>query len=134
MTAKTVGNRGPYVRGLSGVGIAQSPNTSLGWVVVVGKPGDISYVDVAGLNRSQTNLGYFLQGGPTVTATAEFTLANTELATNQQPAAQAMVPWSNSLSVNSTIQLVADSGGYPLAFTAIKITFTTAGEVYIGAR
>lgn len=137
MVAKVIGNRAAYITGTGGVGAAFTPDLSVGWTSVIGKAGDVAYIGVAGLNRKSTDLGYYVQGGSGVSATIDFTLANEAAATSGNPQYQALVPWdtANAVTVSTTVQLIMDkTNKFPLAFTAMKITFASAGEIYIMSR
>jgi len=130
MVAKVQGNRGATsLGGSKGIGITQAPDGSIGWVGVTGSAaGDVAYlraVDCTSLDKVQQ--GYFFQA--TGGATIDFTLVNGERATNPDPTVQANVPWANTLTLATTA--ITKS---PVAFAAIRVTFTGPGEVYVVAR
>jgi hypothetical protein len=131
MVAKVHGNTGATNYGGSrGIGQASIPDGTIGWVGVTGNAiGDVAYLkaaDCTSMDRVQQ--GYFFQctGGG---ATVDFTLAPEAQATNPDPAVQAMVPWSNTLTFTTTA--IQKS---PVAFSAIRVTFTAPGAVFCVSR
>ena len=132
MTAKSLGNhsKGYLGHGIGGHGIANKQQ-GLGWdSIVASEIGDVYYVELASLVIGDINQGVFFQsdGG----ATVDFTLCNSELATNRDPQIQTSVLWNNSLTVPSGGAIVTTPT--LLMFTALRITFTAPGVVYIGVR
>jgi hypothetical protein len=130
MVAKVHGNTGATNYGGSrGIGQASIPDGTIGWVGVTGNAiGDVAYLkaaDCTSMDRVQQ--GYFFQC--TSSATVDFTLAPEAQATNPDPAVQANVPWANTLTLTTTaIQKSL------VAFSAIRVTFTTPGAVYCVSR
>ena len=70
----------------------------------------------------QVNMGVQLQAVGTI-VTPSFTLAPPELAANEDPSIAAAQPWMALASVAS-----GNMVNYPLATTAVKLHFATAGE------
>lgn len=127
--AKVVGNRGHYLNGVSGVGKAVLPDGTIGWNAVVGKSGDVAYLAAASVHSNdRVQQGYYFQSG--AGATVDFTLANANMATDASPGAQDNVQWANTLTVANDGTIVKAE----VCFTAIRITFTGDGEVYVLAR
>lgn len=134
MVAKVTGNRGSTnYGGSNGVGQRTTPDGSIGWVCISGsEAGDVAYlraVDVTSLDKVQRGWFFQANGTPSPSVTLEFTCAEGAWAINQDPAVQAMVPWANPLALTTTTITPAT-----VAFSAIKVTFTNPGEVYIVCR
>jgi hypothetical protein len=129
MAAKVTGNRGgTNYGGAAGVGQRATPDGSIGQVTISGKAGDVAYlraVDVTSLDKVQQ--GWFFQS--VSGATVDFTCAEGAWATNPDPEVQAVVPWANALTLSAgTIEKAL------VAFSAIRVTLTAAGEVYCVCR
>ena len=139
MAAKVVGNHGPYImNGMGGVGKTNTPDPSIGWVAVTGLSGDVAVLSASDIHgniaTSGIQSGYFFQSdGNSGAATIEFTLSNQALAKDPQAAALPIWDTTNTVTVaaNPTIH------GMPAAvqaFVALKVTFTSAGIIFIMAR
>src|ERR1700682_5415813 len=133
MTAKVTGNTGgTNYGGPGGVGQRSTPDGSIGWTCISGAAGDVAYlraVDVTSLDKVQQGWFFQANGTPSPSVTVEFTCAEGNWATNQDPAVQLNIPWSNPLALTTTTITPAT-----VAFSAIKITFTNPGELYIVCR
>jgi|ERR1700682_5129285 len=134
MVAKVTGNRSTTTYGgANGVGQRMTPDGSIGQVTVSGSAtGDVAYlraVDVTSLDKVQRGWFFQANGTPSPSVTVEFTCAEGNWATNQDPAVQLNIPWSNPLALTTTTITPAT-----VAFSAIKITFTNPGELYIVCR
>ena len=130
MTAKVLGNRGPFAYGgaSQGLGSTQYPDGSVGSVTVVGKAGDVAYLAASDIHQ-QTKVfnGFYFQA--TAGVSIYFTLANSSQAKNPDPNVQSVIPWTNVLA------LTTDAITSPnIVFTACKIVFTNAATVFIAAR
>ena len=99
-----------------------------GWVAVSGKAGDVIFVDASEIpvKYGAANLGTFFQSS--AAASVAFTLCHPEEACNPDPAVQAGVIWGSTKAVPS-----GDIQGVTFGYTAIRVTFSAAGVVYIGA-
>lgn len=128
--AKMLGNRAAsYIKGsgINGIGAAATFKAALGWVGLVGKAGDVSYLN-AGDCTTHFDQGYFFQttGG----ATLSFTLQDPAMACDPDPEVQAGVAWVDTLTLapaDGIVQRVK-------AFASLKVVFTADGEVYIVSR
>lgn len=128
---KMLGNRGSYLTGVGGIGASTYPDGSIGWVGIVGKAGEIIYLGASEVHSlDKVQVGYFFQSP--AGAKIDFTLANIGLAKNPDPAVQVGVPWGNTLTVPAGATIVTTPT--PLAFAAIRVTFTGDGELYIVTR
>lgn len=131
MTAKVVGNRGGQ-RPLQG---KQVPMSSVNWVAVTGKAGDVAYVRSTSFNNYETKLCYAIQANAASVASVQLTLANEELACSKNANDQAMVPWDTAIPATTAITPLVDSTNkLPIGFAALKVTFTGTGVVYIFGR
>jgi hypothetical protein len=133
MAAKATGNRGGTLYGgAGGVGQRSTPDGSIGQVTITGQAGDVAYlraVDVTSLDKVQRGWFFQANGTPSPSATVEFTCAEGAWACNSDPDVQANVPWANALTLTTTTITPAE-----VAFSAIKVTFTNPGEVYVVCR
>jgi len=133
MAAKVTGNRGGTLYGgAGGVGQRSTPDGSIGQVTISGKAGDFALlraVDVSSVGDVQQGWFFQANGTPSPSATVEFTCAEGAWACNPDPEVQANVPWANALDLTTTAITKA-----PVAFSAIKVTFTNPGEVYVVCR
>lgn len=112
--------------GSAGIGTQAQPN-GLGWVGMAGKAGDQIVIPLQDLTTSDINQGIFFQSS--AAATLEFTLINVATAVTRDPDLKTSVLWTTPLV------LVAKAiTPCSLLFTAVRITFTAAGELYIGVR
>lgn len=131
MTAKVIGNRAAstaYKSGNGGIGVAGDFNGGIGWVSVTGsEAGDFAFITAASLSTF-VDRGYVFQ--TTSSVTLEFTLQNSALATNPDPAVQSGVAWANSQTLAAADGLFARDFG----FSVMKITFTEPGEFYAISR
>lgn len=145
MAAKIIGNHGSYLmHGLSGVGTENVADPSIGWVAVSGRAGDyivLSAADIHGVITSAgVQRGYFFQGDGSATGTVKFTLANAGWAKSTDPAIQAQVAWADpptapTALTSPAISITGDTiFWYAGAFSALKVTFTAPGIVFIVAR
>lgn len=132
MTVQSLGNHSKGFlghKGIGGHGIANKPQ-GIGWdTLVASEASDVYVVQLGSLVIGDINQGVFFQSE--AGATVEFTLCNSELATNLDPQVQASVLWGNSLTVPAGGAIVSPG---VLVFTCAKITFTAPGAVYLGAR
>ena len=111
----------------SGNGIQNLP-MGMGWVAITANTAADTYVvPISSILMSTINQGIFFQSE--TGATVEFTLCNTALATNPDPATNGSVVWGNSTTIPANTIVPA-----PVLFTACKITFTAPGTVYLGVR
>jgi hypothetical protein len=133
MAAKVSGNRGgTQYGGSGGVGQRSTPDGSIGQVTISGQAGDVAYlraVDVSSMGDVQQGWFFQANGTPSPSASISFTCAEGAWACNPDPAVQAIVPWANALPLTTTTITKA-----PVAFSAIKVTFTNPGEVYVVSR
>lgn len=129
MTASARGNYGTASmgHGASGVGSAGNVPVGMGWLSVVGKAGDVFYGQLSSIVTGDINQGIFFQAP--AGATVEFTLAPISMVFSDSEAQRDTVPWGNSLTVPAGS--ITPAG---LLFTAFKLTFTAAGEVYVVTR
>lgn len=133
MAAKIIGNR----RGRGGVGVQNLPMANVDWVAVIGQAGDVAFVGCSGFNSHPTHLSYSVQGDGKATASVQLTLANEASATSADPDVQAGVPWDST----AVPDVAADTkitplvvNGVSVGFTALKVTFTAPGTIYIFGR
>jgi hypothetical protein len=137
MTAKILGNHGPYVQnGVGGSGTRNVPDLSIGWIQIMGKSGDYAVVAASEVHgRDLVHRGYMIQGDGNANFTVEITLSNSGEAKN--PNAQAEVPWVVPPSELTNITGAITSNAmyyYQGAFAALKITFSAPGIVWLVAR
>lgn len=131
MTVKSLGNhsKGYLGHGIGGHGIANKQQ-GLGWdTLVASAANDEAVVQIGSLVIGDINQGFFFQSDNGATAT--FTLCNSELASDLDPAVQTSVLWANSLTIPAGGAIVTPG---VLIFTCVKIKFAAPGTVYIGAR
>lgn len=116
--------RGYLGHGIDGVGTANVP-TAFGWLAVSGDVGSTFVVQMGSLVKADINQGIYFQSA--VSVDVDFTLCNPGLAASVDPANQASVIWSNTLSVAANGPIVQA----PILFTAIRLTFHGKGVCYI---
>lgn len=129
MAITVLGNHGPAFQnrgGPQGVSRVGKP-TSVGYVSVTGDAGDIFVLGLSDFVISDLNQGVFFQAPNGVGL--EFTLGEISAAVSDNPNVRDSVPWGNALSVTGN-----DIVESQIIFTAVKITFTAKGTLYIGAR
>jgi|SRR5471030_1278467 len=129
MAVKSVGNRAKGYLGHSpsGIGSANVP-VGIGWSGWgADASGDVKIVQLSALIFNDLHFGIFFQSS--VPITVEFTLSNPGMAMDPDPNVQGSVLWGNSLSVPAGEITKAD-----VLFTCCKITWSAAGEAYMGVR
>lgn len=134
MTVKSIGNRGAYYSGSGnfpqGNGIRNVSDLSIATMSLTGALNDVVYIPANMLTvGGKLYQGYAFQSD--CGCTVEYTLQNAGLACSTDPNVQATVKWANSLTVPNTAVITASTVNI---FSAIKITFTAAGNVYIVGR
>jgi hypothetical protein len=144
MTAKVISNRSAYYnsrQGASGIGHANLPDGNIGWVGIVGKAGDVLYLNANDVTANDKPfVGWSLQaiGGAHQVA---FTCQNAAMATDPDPNVQNSVVWCEAPTSPGTMgapgNTTITAGNILLIFfpfSAIRITFAADGEFYVVAR
>lgn len=128
MTVRTIGNHGSNRRlGSQNLGLGgQHIPVRISWVSIsADTAGDVYVWDISNIGSMDINQGIFFQ--PTAAMTVDFTLSPLNIALDPDPAVSAGATWGNSLDLTAP-----DIVRSALLFTAIKITFTEPGTLYIG--
>jgi hypothetical protein len=126
---KVVGNhrRGYLGHGTNGVG-GQVVPVQLGWLAVTGKVGDTAFIQLSSIVTGDINMGVFFQSEAGVTV--DYTLCNPGIACSPQPADQQSTMWNGAQVIPANDITPAKFN----VFTAMRITFTSPGTVYVGVR
>lgn len=124
--AKVYGNRGPYYyRGAQGIG--GSNELVIGsWLSVSGAKDDVVYISVNDVSNYEMQMGCYIQA--TGDVSIDYTLQNPAIACDRN--SQDTTFWGNTQAV--TAQDIVQSSA--VLFTAIKITFTAAADVFFYTR
>lgn len=132
MTVTVIGNRSLGYLGhdnVGGNGINNNKMQGLGWVSLTGSAaGDEIVVRLQDLAIGDINVGVFFQSE--AGASVDFTLVNSELATNMDPLIQVGALWGSTLAVPAGGTITPSE----VLFTCCRVTFTAPGTVYIGVR
>ena len=130
MTVNVQGNSSKGNLGIAptGQGVSANYPTGMGWLCVMSnQANDVTYQALEGLLISQLAHGIFAQSS--VAASLQFTLCNPAEALSLDPNLQAGVLWSPATTLVPGVIT-----NLPVLFTAVKITFPAAGQVYFGVR
>lgn len=124
--ARVYGNRAPYYYGgVQGTGQENGVMTGC-WLSVTGKIGEVVYLSVNDLSNNIMQMGCYVQA--TGSIKLDFTLQNPTVATNREN--QDASYWANTQTITSNVIAITDV----TLFTAVRITFTTASEVFFYTR
>lgn len=129
MSAKIIGNHGYYNRGgISGVGVEEIGPLVGQLTTVVADSASVIALSVAQVATSTYQMGICVQSD--VAATIKYSLSNPALAASQDPDVRAQAIWTTAQTITpNAIDIVT-----PLFFTAMEITFPSAGFLYVYAR